>query len=246
MYRLAARVTVIASSFRRYLVTTKGVPSSKVSVIPNFVDTDFIRPLEKDNDFGRRHGLVDKFVVCHAGNVGWVYDLETLIEAAARLASFRDIVFLVVGDGVGRPVLERKASQRGVQNVRFLPFQPFEALPWMRAACDVHVALYRREQAWYSMPSKVYEIMASARPLLASAEPGTDVRTLVEETGCGLAVNPQDPDALVDAILRLYRDPATRAEMGRRGRAEAERAYSKDAVVAQYERLLRSVATRAD
>lgn len=244
MYRLAAHITVITPSFRDYLVDVKRVPREKISVIPNFVDTDFIRPLPKASEWARRQGLADKFVVCHSGNVGSVYDLDSLLAAASRLSRYDDLVFLIVGDGVARGALEEKARKLGLGNVRFLPFQPFEVLPWLRAACDVQVALYRREQGRYSMPSKIYEIMASGRPVLASAEAKSDLRRLVEETGCGLGIDPEDPDALADAILRLYRDPTARDEMGRRGRKEAERAYSKWMVVERYEELFLRITDR--
>jgi len=242
MYRLATHITVITPSFQEYLVSTKGVPPEKVSVIPNFVDTQFIRPLPKVNDFSRDHGLADKFVVSHSGNVGSVYDLETMLHAAARMTGQKDILFLIVGDGVAKAGLERKAAELGVENVRFLPFQPHEKLPWLRAACDVQVSLYRREQADYSMPSKIYEIMASGRPVLASAEVESDVRRLVDETGCGICIAPENTDELVEAVLGLYRDPARREDMAQRGRETVERRYSKQTVVAQYHELFQRVA----
>jgi colanic acid biosynthesis glycosyl transferase WcaI len=241
IYRRAAHLAVIAPSFRDSLLA-KGVPAGKISVIPNFADTEVIRPLPKANAFSREHGLTDRFVVAHAGNVGYVYDLETMLEAAALLAAEREILFLIVGTGVARPGLEDKTRRLGLENVRFLPFQPREQLPWLRAACDVQVSLYRRGSASDSMPSKVYEIMASGRPLLASAEPGSDVWKLVEATGCGLCVDPEDPHQLAATVLRLYRDPALRRTMGEQGRWHAEQSYSREAVVARYQHLLEQVA----
>jgi len=92
------------------------------------------------------------------------------------------------------------------------------------------------------MPSKVYEIMASGRPLLASADPGTDLWKLVKSTGCGVCVRPEDPEELAEALLTLYRDPQRRREMGERGCRAAEQSYSSDSVVAAYDWLLRQVA----
>jgi colanic acid biosynthesis glycosyl transferase WcaI len=237
MYRTAAHVTVIAPSFRQNLLT-KGVPASKVSVIPNWVDTEFIRPLPKDNPFSRQHGLECKFVVSYSGNLGYVYDLSTLLEAAKLLSDNDDISFLIVGDGVARSGLERQAVELGLTNVRFLPLQPRDALPWLRAASDVQVSLYRRGSASYSMPSKVYEIMASGRPLVAGADRGSDVWNLVESTACGVCVEPEDPRGLADAINRLYHDPESRERMARCGRDHAVARYSLAGVLDQYERLL--------
>jgi colanic acid biosynthesis glycosyl transferase WcaI len=245
MYARATHISVIAPSFRRNLVE-KGVPKQKISVIPNFVDVEFIRPLPRQNQFSSRMGLCDRFVVAHAGNLGYVYDLETLLTAAAKVATLDPaVLFLIVGDGVAKAGLERKAQELRLGNVRFLPFQPREELPLLRASCDVHVSLYRRDAAAYSMPSKVYEIMASGRPLLASADGDSDVRRLVDDTKCGICVEPEDAGQLTDAIVRLRRNAARRAEMARRGRREAEETYSKEAVLASYDELFRSLIPRS-
>jgi colanic acid biosynthesis glycosyl transferase WcaI len=241
MYRAAAHIAVISPAFERNLLA-KHVPAHKISVVPNFVDTDFIRPLPRENAFSERHGLAGKFVVMHAGNVGYVYDLDTLLDAAALLKDEREIEFVVVGDGVMKPHLEARACTLGLENVRFLPFQPLAELPWLRATADVQVSLYKHGSAGNSMPSKVYEIMASGRPLLASAEEGSDVAGLVEATQCGLCVAPERADLLAAAVLRLYREPSLGQEMGARGRAHAERSYAAGVVIAQYEALLRQVA----
>jgi colanic acid biosynthesis glycosyl transferase WcaI len=244
MYREAAHVTVITRSFRDNIVS-KGIEPKRVSVVPNFVDTNFIRPLPKVNSFSKEQGLDDKFVVAHAGNIGYVYDLEALLDAAALVAHEPAIQFVIVGDGVMRPRLEDQARALRLANVSFLPFQPHERLPWLRASCDVQVALYREGAARYSMPSKVYEIMASGRPVLASAEANSDVWQLVQETGCGVCVEPHDPDRLASSILRLYAEPAVRQAMGQQGRAQAEQRYARDVVVGLYDDVLARVAARS-
>ncbi|TME97479.1 MAG: glycosyltransferase family 4 protein, partial [Chloroflexi bacterium] len=226
MYRRAARVSVITPSFRDNIVA-KGIAPDKISVIPNFVDTAFIKPLPKDNPFSQRYGLSNKFVITHAGNIGYVYDLETLLEAAVQVRYVPNIEFLIVGDGVMRPRL-------------------YESLPWLRATCDVQVALYRQGSARYSMPSKVYEIMASGQPLLVSADVTSDVWRPVEDTGCGICVEPNDADKLAASILRLYADPALRVAMGQRGREQAEQHYSREAVVGLYQDLLHRVAAGSE
>ena len=236
----AAHISVITPYFAQHLHSI-GVPDRKISVIPNFVDTEFIRPLPKDNGFSREHGLNDKFVVSHAGNVGYAYDLDTMIETASLLREYDDIIFLIVGDGVMRAALQDKAVRLSLDNVRFLPFQPFERLPLVRAASDVQVALNLPGASAHSLPSKVYEIMASGRPLLASAERDTDLWRLVTQSGSGIVIEPCDPGTLASAILKLHRSPDLRDEMGRRGRAQAEAHYSRTAVVDAYEQVLARV-----
>ena len=243
MYRKAAHITVITPGLRENLLL-KNIPEKKVSVIPNFVDTEFIRPLPKANAFAEQHGLADKFVVTHAGSLGYVYDLDTLLDAASLLAMEKDILFLIVGNGVAKPALEKKAHDLKLDNVRFMPFQPRESLPWLRASSDVQVSLYKNGAARDSFPSKIYEIMASGRPLLASSESQSGVENLVQTAGCGLCVTPGHTEELAQAILNLRRNPCLRETMGRRGRQYAEEHHSRQAAVARYDELLRRVAKR--
>jgi colanic acid biosynthesis glycosyl transferase WcaI len=240
MYRKAAHITVISPPMFDNLVS-KGVRPEKITVIPNFVDTEFIRPLPKENEFAQRHGLADKFVVTHAGNLGYVYDLDTMLDAAALLHWKKDILFLIVGNGVAKGSLEDKGRRLNLNNVRFMPFQPHEDLPWLRATSDVQVSLYKSGAANESFPSKVYEIMASGRPLLASSEAGSGVATLVRTAECGICVNSGNAKELADAILTLYRDRPLCARMGQLGRLYAEANYSKQVAVARYNELLQKI-----
>jgi len=240
MYRKAAHISVITPAMRDNLLS-KGVADEKMSIIPNFVDTEFIRPLPKFNNFAQANGLADKFVVTHAGSIGYVYDLDTMLDAAQLLSAEKDILFLIVGHGVAKAALEMKAHEMKLANVRFMPFQPREDLPSLRASSDVQVSLYKNGAANESFPSKVYEIMASGRPLLASADSDSSVANVVKTAGCGLCVQPGDAEGLAQAILKLYRDSCLRETMGQRGRQYAEENYSKHVAVARYNELLQEV-----
>src|SRR5207237_5428160 len=154
----------------------------------------------------------------------------------------RDLLFLVVGHGVAKTDLEKKARELKLDNVRFMPFQPRESLPWLRASSDVQVSLYKNGAANDSFSSKIYEIMASARPLLASSEGESGVEQVVKTDECGLCVRPGNAVALTEAILTLYNDSSLRESMGWRGRQYAEENHSKHAAVSRYDELLQRVA----
>lgn len=243
MYNRAAHVTVISREQHNILLR-KGIPAEKVTRISNFVDTDFIRPLPKDNPFARAHGLADKFVIAHAGNLGLVYDFDSLLACAASLRERKDIVFLIIGDGVRRKDIESQVRLQGLANVRMLPFQPESELPDLRAAVDVQVSLYRTGSALSSLPSKLYEIMASGRPSIVSAEPGTDARVLVEETRSGLAIDPESQEQLRAAVLRLHDHRDIARELGANGHAAALQYYSLHVASDRYAALIRSLANR--
>lgn len=242
MYRKAASVAVITPSFRDYIHENDGIPLEKIEVVPNFVDTEVIRPHPRESEYSSAMGFSGRFVVAHSGNLGYVYDLFTLLEAAVKLAEHPDILVVIIGDGVLKAKLVERASDLQLTNVRFLEFQADDDLPWLRASTDVQLALYVPGAARHSMPSKVYEIMASERPILASAEAGSDVHRLVEESGAGICVGPEDPGALAAAILRLRARPDERAAMGQSGRAYVVRHHSVNSSVSAYNRLLVQVA----
>ena len=241
MYARARHVCVISSEQASVLLR-KGVPPHKLSVIPNFVDTNFIRPLPRDNEVSRRLNLTGRFVVAHSGNLGFAYDFQTMLAAAQALRADARILFLIIGDGVQRAALEQQVQNAALDNVRMLPFQPEADLPQLRAASDVHLALYVKGAAESSLPSKIYEIMASARPAVVSAERGSELCKLVETAGCGICIEPENSRQLADAIRRLSKDGNYAALLGQRGREVAVRKYSKEAAVEAYEELLTRVA----
>lgn len=240
IYRRSARVTVISPSFVDNLAD-KGVPRSKVDVIYNWVDTDFIRPLPRNNAFRQELNLDDHFVVLYSGNIGRSQSLEVLLDAAGAMQEHRTL-FLIVGDGTCKQALVNKARAMGLTNVRFLPLQPRERLPLMLAAADVSVIMLREEASYTSLPSKIPTLMSSARPVVASVGVLSDAARIVAENRCGIAVPPDDPASLVEALHALREDRELRENCARRARLGAEQLFSRDSALDAYENLLLSVA----
>jgi colanic acid biosynthesis glycosyl transferase WcaI len=209
--------------------------AGKVRVIPNFVDTERIRPADPDNAYRAEFGLRGKRVVLYAGNVGLSQSLDLVLAAAVALAPERDVVFVINGGGAARPELERKAA--GLDNVRFVDMQPKERLGEVLAAGDVHVVPLKRGLAWSSVPSKLYSILAAGRPLVASVDPGTEVARTVERAGAGLAVPPDDAEAFTKALRLLLEDPDQGRAMGASGRRFVEGWASPGAVAEAYDGL---------
>ena len=240
-YLRADAVTVLSDDLRENVVSkiagrggSAGDPS-KVRVIPNFIDTEWIRPGDRHNAYRRELGLTDETVVMYAGNVGLSQSLELVIAAAAHHAHDPQVVFVINGGGSARADLERAAA--GLPNVRFVDMQPKERLPEVVAAADIHVVPLRAGLARSSVPSKLYTILAAGRPVVASVDPGTEVARTVETAGAGTAVPPDDPEAFTKAIDRLVRAPEEAASMGAAGRRFVERWASPEAVSASYEAL---------
>lgn len=237
-YERADAVTVLSDDLKQNIAPRMS-DASKVHVIPNFVDTEWIRPGPKENSYRAEHGLQDKVVVMYAGNVGLSQSLELVLAAAATLRDLTEVVFVVNGGGAARADLERRAG--GLANLRFVDMQPAGRLPELLAAADVHLVPLKRGLARSSVPSKTYSILAAGRPLVASVDEGSEVSRIVERSGAGLAVPPEDPDAFAKAIRYLLEAPDEAAEMGLRGRTFVETWASPAAVARSYADLFASL-----
>jgi colanic acid biosynthesis glycosyl transferase WcaI len=245
-YRHATTISVIADGFAENLIGKK-VPSDKITCIPNWVDTNFIRPLPKyDNAFCTAHQLEDKFVVLYSGNIALTQGLETAIEAARCLQHVPDIIFVIVGEEKALRRLRKYCSKREVNNVLLLPLQPREQLPEMLAAADVGLIIQKRNVVSFNMPSKTQVLLASGRPIIASVPlTGTAARA-VEESGGGIVVPPQKPEALADAIFELYSNPEQSTALGQQGRRYAVEHYAFEQALVRYEALFLRLATSSN
>jgi colanic acid biosynthesis glycosyl transferase WcaI len=235
-YLRSDAVTVLSDDLRENVADKlAGRRPDRVRVIPNFVDTEHIRPAPRENRYREEFGLTGKTVVMYAGNVGLSQSLDLVLDAATALAHEPDLVFVINGGGAARAELERRAD--GAPNVRFVDMQPKDRLPEVLAAADIHVVPLRRGLARSSVPSKMYSILAAGRPIVASVDPGTEVASVVDRAGAGLAVPPDDAEAFTKALARLVADPEEAERMGRAGRAFVERWASPAAIAERYEAL---------
>ena len=247
-YLRADAVTVLSDDLKANvagkIAGRRGAAGSaeKVRVIPNFIDTDRIRPLPKENGYRREFGLEGKTVVMYAGNVGWSQSLDLVLAAATHLAHDPDVAFVINGGGVARDGLREQAA--GLPNVRFVDMQPKERLAEVAAAADIHVVPLRAGLARSSVPSKLYTILASARPVVASVDLGTEVARIVAAADAGIAVPPDDAESFTKALVRLIEDPAEAAAMGASGRRFVEQWASPAGVAAAYEALFAELIAR--
>lgn len=240
-YRKAARIVVHSGGNRAFLLERKGVPGEKVRVIYNWVDLEALRPAPRQNGFRAEEGLEGKFVVSYAGLMGYAQDLSTVIEGAALLQADSDVVFLLVGEGVLENRWRKMVAERRLSNVRFLPMQSRERYAQLLTASDACLVPLDPALRTPVVPGKLQSIMGCGRPAVAVVHPDGDTPKLIAESGGGISVPPGGPAALADAIRRLKADPAARGEMGRRGRAFAERCFSIAASAQAYEDLFAEV-----
>lgn len=245
VYARARVITVIAPRMRRRVID-KGVAAEKVQLVPNFVDVDGLSPSPRDNTFGRAHGLASSFVVTYAGNIGPTQGLDILLDAAALLKHRElSVTMVLVGEGSEHERLRTSARERGLANVLVLPHHPYAVVPQIYAASDLCVVPLAPNTGSEAVPSKVYRIMACARPVVACTDEDSDLAELVRRAQCGIVIAPGSADALAEAIVRAAQAPANCASMGDSGRRHVIAHYARSAISAQYETLLRE-ACRAE
>jgi colanic acid biosynthesis glycosyl transferase WcaI len=241
VYRKSAAVTVIAPRMRERLVA-KGVRPEKVHVLPNFVDLRRLTPVPRHNEFSRQQQLDDCFSVTYAGNMGPAQGLDIVIEAA-RLLSMSDgrIRFLLIGEGILRESLTSSAAALPLRNVTVLPYQPTAMMPQIYSASDISLVPQAAATGFDAIPSKVYRIMATARPLIAVTDTTSDLAALVRDAGCGVIVAPGDARGFADVVRRGAANRNDWEAMGLRGREYVSANYSRAVVSARYDRLIRDV-----
>lgn len=244
VYRGAAVVTAITDGIRDAIVH-KGIPASRVVTIPNFVDVADLKPAPKANDFAAGHGWTDRFVVLYAGNIGHAQGLEALLAAARHLVDDPRVLVAFVGEGAAREALEAEARAEGLANVTFIGHQPYALVPEIYAASDLCVVSLVGDVRVGALPSKVFRIMACARPILALCDPSSDLGELVRRVGAGEVRAPNDAAGVAAAITALEADRARASAMGARGRAYVLEHLTRPAVTGRYAELFTALSREA-
>jgi glycosyltransferase involved in cell wall biosynthesis len=246
LYRRADRFVVHSRGNRDYLAA-RGARAANIAVIPNWVDVEAIKPGPGRNPWRRRlRGSAGgaPFIVSFAGIMGYSQDLDCVLKSAGLLKGYKDIRFVLVGDGVERPRLVRLARERGLDNVQFLPMQPREEYAQALAASDLCLVTLHQAVQTPVVPSKILSIMAAGRPLVASLPPGGDGPRLIREARCGVCLPPGDPGAMAQAVLGLYGNAAARRKMGANGRRFAVEHLSLQKCAGEVEALLVDTVSR--
>ncbi len=233
-YRLVNKVSAISPSMLRK-IEGKGVPAHKLVLFRNWANDDIVLPGSRDTPYRRDWGLGERFVVLYSGNLGVKQGLDSLISAAGFLRYDKDILIIIVGDGGQKSELMQQAHRLDSQNVLFEPLQPVEALSDLLATADVSVIAQKPGVADVVLPSKLANLMSSARPVVAMAEPGTELHAVITEAACGKVVAPGDASALAGTLLQLKASEQERRIMGVNGRQYVERRLSGASVLGAFE-----------
>ena len=240
---LGAEHVVALGPVMKQRISAKGGPSfdaDKVHVIHNWEDEEFITPMAKsDNWFSKEHDLEDRFTVLYSGNIAEFHDLETLVRAAAELEG-EDVQFLIIGEGDNKQRIVELAEERGVRgdSVRFLPYQPWDDLPYSLTSADVSVVAVKEGFEGIVVSSKLYTAMAAGQPVLTIAKADDDEARIVDRFDAGTQVEQGSVEEAAAAIRRYERNPELVDRQGANAREAFEENFVKDASIDRYHEML--------
>ncbi len=238
VYQKASMITVHSEGNKK-AVGLKCKNPNKVKVIPNWVDTDFIQPGQRLNDFAKKYGLANRFIVSFAGVMGFSQGVDIIVKAAKLLEEKSEILFILVGEGPEKEKL--KAEIKKFRNVKFIPMQPKEVYPQVLAASDISLVTLKKSVKTPVVPSKILSIMAAGRPLVASLPLEGDAPQIIRKANCGICIEPEDAEALAKAVLKLYNDSKLRKSLAKNGRLYAEKYLSRNFSIGLYEKLFKKL-----
>lgn len=240
-YRMADHVVVLSEDMRDLLLAS-GVAPERISIIPNWIDTQLVYPVKKENPLRRSQGWDARFVVMYSGNLGLSQRLEHLIDAADILRNEKEIQFVLIGDGATKSEMVARAKEKNLSNVLFLGYQPKDALAQSLSAADLHFVVLDPTVAGCLMPSKIYGILASGSATIVATSDGCELARMVRENDVGYVVAFGDAEALAERIEWSFRHPDERVEMGERARRLAVEQYDRSYITRTFGELLLAIA----
>ena len=232
-YKSSELITVLSEDMRDNvtlkLSDVKKIPV--VSVIPNFAFSKFFHT-EEENQYRKENNLEGKIVAMYAGNLGYSQPLELIVSSAKAHSDNESLIYVVNGGGVKTDYIKREAKI--MKNLVFVEYQPIERLPQVLSSADIHLVMLKPGLGNVSVPSKIYNIFASGKPVVVSVDSGTELERLVLESEAGFVVAPDKPDAFHEAVKKLSDDSSLRNKMGHSAQIEAKKWYSAETVSGLY------------
>lgn len=245
VYRLSSKVLTISDSMAES-IRNKGVSSSYIEVIENFIDTEAIKPASKINEFSCSYNIDSNFVIMYAGNIGIPHGVEVLIYAAEILKTEKEFLFCFVARGEYKDRIYSITAEKALHNVLFVEPQSEKMVPLIWASASVGAITYRKGLAEFSVPSKLLACMCAARPVIASIDLDSAVANFIAKAKCGICVPPESPELLAESLMKLRDNPVQTVAMGANGRAYVERNLNRRMIVNKYDAFFNSISSNKD
>ncbi len=245
MYRAADHIVAVGESYRRKILEKVDIPD-RISVITNGVDLDTFAIRSPDGELRRRWLGENKFVCAYVGTIGMAHGLEVVLDAAdvLRRRGRDDAVFWLVGDGACRERLQAEVERRGLSDrVVFTGRRKKEEVPRVLASVDACLVHLRKTALFETViPSKIFEMMAMAKPIIMGVN--GDAREITARAGAAVEIEPESAESLADAVVRLADDAALRRQLAASARDYVAAHYDRNRLAAEFLTLLQAVAER--
>ena len=240
-YRNADKIIVISEDFKKNIMA-KGVPEDKIEVIYNWVDQNAVIdvPREENKLFDKYNLDRSKFYVTYNGNIGLTQNMDMLLDVAKELEGYKDIHFVLVGNGAYIDNVKQIINDKNICNVHLLPFQPYEDISHVFSLGDVSLVISKPGVGANSVPSKTWSIMSASRPVLANFDEN-ELKDIIENNKCGIFTKAGDKQAFIDAILKLYNNRVLCKEYGQNGRDFVMKNLTKEVGTKKYVNVIKSV-----
>lgn len=241
LYQHSRNIVVVSPAFREDLHIKHGVDKNKVYLVPNGVKLEYFLKAAGGAEIVDELGLKGQTIAAYIGNYGWAQGLMTVIQAASITREMDcNVAYLFVGGGADEDNLKRTVEEQNLTNVHFVHQQPKERVPDYIQAADICLVPLRDEPVFETViPSKMFEFMASSRPVVLSAK--GQVRKILEEARAGIAVAPQRPEELASAIVELAKDKDRRQRLGENGRNYVRKHFDRRDLALQYLDVIREI-----
>lgn len=245
--KYAIGIVVLSDSMREVVLQKLPGDDHKIHVIHNWADNTRIYPVAKEkNKLSDDFGLHGKKVVMYSGNLGRYQPLEVMIHAAEHLQNRNDIIFLFAGDGAKKKKLQEMVKNKGLKNVKFLPFQPMERLAESLSMADVSLMGIMPENEGVIMPSKLYGLLSVGRPIVCVSDHKSEVVSILQMAGAGVHASIYDPENLASIIKSIIDEPLQAQKMGKNGREYFLKHFERKKITMQWKEVLESIIRREE
>lgn len=234
-YRNADHIITITDDMKANIMK-KGVPEDKISVVRNWIDTDKVKHISREDNllFDELKLPRDGFYVVYAGNLGKVQGVDVILKTASLMKNNRDIKFVIFGNGSEEDNLKKIVRDKHLDNVLMFPLQPIERVSDVYSMADISIISCTPGTGGSGMPSKTWTIMAAGVPIIASFDMPSEMERTIEEAECGFCTRAGDENELTEKIIRVFGDSCLKKCLGQNARRYAEKNVSKAEAVEKY------------
>ena len=219
IYRHNSAFITLSDEMKRTLIA-RGIDQEKITVIPNWADTQMIQPIPRESNrlFDELNLPREGFYAVYAGTLGFLQEPDVILDAAKLLKNEKDIRILVFGDGALRQHVENRIEREQIENVLLFPLLSADRTAELYSIADVALVPLKKGMTRIAVPSETWLALAAGRPVIVCAEAGSEWARSIEHESYGVCITPGEPQEMADAIIRLHASTVPLSELGARAR----------------------------